>query len=111
MAGSRGFGLSNGPVRLDPSEPALCGPVSAGLDRIRYQGDFCFTANADRLRCLGGGFDLGIVANRSGIRKWLEMVGTDRAMQVLMTCFVGVTGYGLTLLLLGRTPATFFGGH
>jgi hypothetical protein len=35
------------------------------------------------------------------------MAGSDRAMQVLLTCFVGVMGYALTLFLLGVRPRHF----
>ena len=53
------------------------------------------------------GLTLGMTQTDLSSGQWLEMAGSDRAMQVLLTCFVGATGYGLTLLLLGVRPRHF----
>ena len=38
---------------------------------------------------------------------WLAMAGGERALQVLLTCVLGLAGYGLTLVLLGVRPRHF----
>jgi len=53
------------------------------------------------------GLTLGMTQTDLASGHWLEMAGSDRAMQVLLTCFVGVMGYALTLFLLGVRPRHF----
>ena len=88
------------------------GLLFVGLQRrgwIKFDTKLTFVLLRTLIACgvLVFGLTFGMAQTGLNSGQWLEMPGSDRAMQVLVTCFVGGIGYGLTLLLLGVRPRHF----
>ena len=88
------------------------GLLFVGLQRrgwIKFDTKLTFVLLRTLIACVVLVFGLTFGMAQTGLNsgQWLEMPGSDRAMQVLVTCFVGGIGYGLTLLLLGVRPRHF----
>ena len=88
------------------------GLLFVGLQRrgwIKFDTKLTFVLLRTLIACgvLVFGLTFGMAQTGLDSGQWLEMPGSDRAMQVLVTCFVGGIGYGLTLLLLGVRPRHF----
>ena len=88
------------------------GLLFVGLQRrgwIKFDTKLTFVLLRTLIACgvLVLGLTFGMTQTGLTSGQWLEMVGSDRAMQVLATCLVGGIGYGLTLLLLGVRPRHF----
>ena len=88
------------------------GLLFVGLQRrgwIKFDSKLTFVLLRTLIACVVLVFGLTFGMAQTGLNsgQWLEMPGSDRALQVLVTCFVGGIGYGLTLLLLGVRPRHF----
>ena len=88
------------------------GLLSFGLYRrgwIKFDTEVIFVLLRTLIACAGliAGLTLSQAGSGLSTEQWLAMPGDTRALQVLMTCAVGVTGYIAVLLLLGVRPRHF----
>lgn len=79
---------------------------------IRFDAKLVFVLARTLMACsvlgLGLLYGLGFFGDSSfSLQQWLAMSAIDRAMQILLICTLGFSGYVLVLLLLGVRPKHF----
>ena len=83
-----------------------------GLHRrgwIKFDTKVIFVLLRTLIACAGliAGLTLSQAGSGLSTEQWLAMPGDTRALQVLLTCAVGMTGYIAVLLVLGVRPRHF----